>query len=175
MKGKTLGRRRPFREKVPLSPNPTLLQKLSERKRADRDTARSALFSVETPSAFDGVWFFPACVFGESFDQTFSKVCAGGGRGALLALRRARNFLIRRSLLITFLLRLLLAREKWATSFAFFTASGWKKFSPAFFKRRHESSAVERWSRSAEREISLGVSFFQTFALSSCKATPCKP
>ena len=28
------------------------------------------------------------------------------------------------------------------------------KFSPAFSKRRHGSNDVERWSRSAEREIS---------------------
>ena len=32
-----------------------------------------------------------AAPVGESFDQTFSKVCAGGGRGGLLALRRGRN------------------------------------------------------------------------------------
>ena len=39
----------------------------------------------------------------------------------------------------------------------------WKKFSPAFFKRRHESSAVWRWSPPAGGEISYTAFLFDNF------------
>ena len=48
----------------------------------------------------------------ESFDQTFSKVCAGGGREALLALRRGRNFPYAFSFCKLFLLRLHRQKKK---------------------------------------------------------------
>jgi len=43
-----------------------------------------------------------------------------------------------------------------------------QKFSPAFFKRRHGSNAVGRWSRSAEREIPKRRFSFGNFSLCAC-------
>ena len=54
-----------------------------------------------------------AAPISESFDQTFSKVCAGGGRGGLLAARRRRNTPNRRvSFCELFLLRLYGQKKK---------------------------------------------------------------
>ena len=72
--GKTLGRRRPFREKVPLSPNPTLLQKLSERKRTDRAQDPIGSFFRRNAFAFDGVLLcFAASVGGKVLIKLFQK------------------------------------------------------------------------------------------------------